>query len=66
LVALQNTVLKDKDRFLVSFGDESDNILKQQYDAIPSTAQKYDTTKDPTSCSGDHITTMHDLLQHIL
>jgi len=62
---VQNTVIKDTDKLLVSFGDESSANLKQQYSAIPSTAQKYDTTKDPASCSGNHGTTMHDRLVHI-
>ena len=57
---LQNNVIKDTDKLLVSFGNESNTSIKQQYDAIPSTAQKYDTTKDPASCSGNHGTTMHE------
>ena len=57
---MENTVIKDTDKLLVSFGNESATSLKQQYSSIPSTAQKYDTTKDPASCSGNHGTTMHD------
>jgi hypothetical protein len=63
---LQNTVIKDKDKLLVSFGDESDGMLKQQYDSIPATAQKYDMAKDPASCSGNHGTTTNDRLKHLL
>jgi len=62
---LQNTVIKDKDKLLVSFGNETAATLKQRYTAIPSTAQKYDTTKDPASCSGNHTTSMHDRLVHM-
>lgn len=62
---MQNTVINDKDKLLVSFGNENDSALKQQYNNIPSTAQKYDTTKDPASCSGNHSTTMHDRLVHM-
>jgi hypothetical protein len=63
---LQNNIIKDKDKLLVSFGDESTSTLNQQYSAIPNTAQKYDTTKDPASCSGNHVTTMHDRLTNLL
>jgi hypothetical protein len=63
---MQNTVIKDTDKLLVSFGDESTTSLKQQYNAIPSTAKKYDLTKDPASCSGNHGTSMHDRLVNML
>ncbi len=63
---MQNTVIKDTDKLLVSFGNENAASLKQQYGSIPSTAQKYDTTKDPASCSGNHGTTMHDRLINII
>lgn len=57
---MQNTVIKDTDKLLVSYGNENATSLKQQYSSIPNTAKKYDTTKDPASCSGNHGTTMHD------
>lgn len=63
---MQNTVIKDADKLLVSYGNESAADLKQQYSSIPSTAKKYDTAKDPASCSGTHSTTMHDRLSHLL
>ena len=63
---LENTVIKDKDKLLVSFGNESSATVKQQYAAIPSTAQKYDMTKDPASCSGNHVTSLHDRYMHLL
>ena len=65
LGGLQNTVIKDNDKLLISFGSNSDTTLKQQYDAIPSTAKKYDNTKDPASCSGGHTTTMRDRFDHM-
>ncbi len=63
---MHNTVIKDTDKLLVSFGNESTDTLKQQYSTIPSTAKKYDTTKDPASCSGNHGTTMHDRFVNML
>ena len=65
LGGMQNVVIKDKDKLLVSYGEETESLLKQQYSAIPSTAQKYDETKDPVSCSGNHETSMHDRLIHM-
>lgn len=62
---LQNTVIKDNDKLLVSFGDENNASLKKQYDTIPSTAQKYDTTPDPASCGGHGAVTLHDRLTHM-
>jgi predicted lactoylglutathione lyase len=56
---LQNTVINDKDKLLVSFGDESQSTLKQEYNAISSTAKHYDETPDPASCSGSHETVLH-------
>ena len=63
---LQNSVIADKDKLLVNYGNESSSQLKLQYSAIPSTAKKYDTTKDPASCSGNHGTTMHDRFVNII
>lgn len=62
---IQNRVIKDKDRMLVSFGDINDATLAKEYATVPTTAGKYDTTKDPASCSGNHQTTMHDRLTHM-
>ncbi len=64
---LENTVIKDQDKLLVSFGDESSDTINKEYKAIPSTAKRYDTTPDPASCSGGHNTvTVRDRFMHIL
>jgi hypothetical protein len=60
-----NTVIKDQDKLLVSFGSESGTTLMQQYNAIPSTAHHYDITKDPKSCSGHSSSALHDRLVHL-
>ena len=62
---IANFVIKDQDRLLVSFGDESGAAIKQQYSTVPSTAQKYDNTPDPASCSGGHTATMRDRFTHM-
>lgn len=64
---LENTVIKDQDKLLVSFGNESGDTIQKEYKAIPSTAKHYDTTPDPASCSGNHdAVTVHDRLMHVL
>ena len=62
---LQNAVIKDEDKLLVSFGGETTAQVEQQYKTVPSTAAKFDTSKDPASCSGNHTTSMHDRLTHL-
>ncbi|HSX46111.1 MAG TPA: hypothetical protein VLG27_03865 [Candidatus Saccharimonadia bacterium] len=65
LGGLSNTVIKDQDKLLVSYGDISQTQLKQEYGIIPSTAHHYDVTKDPASCSGSEKVTLHDRLTHL-
>ena len=60
LGGVANTVIKDKDRLLVSYGNLDSATLQQQYNTVPNTANRYDTTKDPSSCMGSHTTTVHD------
>lgn len=66
LGGLTDTVIKDKDKLLVSFGDESNATLTQEYSAIPSTAGKYDVSKDTGSCGSRGGVTMHDRLTHMI
>lgn len=65
LGGLANTVIKDQDKLLVSFGDINSTTLQQEYHAIPSTAHHYDVTQDPSSCSGHSASSMHDRLAHL-
>ena len=58
-------VINDQDKLLISFGDEADATLQQQYKAIPSTAHRYDVTKDPSTCSGHDDTTMRQRMKHL-
>lgn len=66
LSSMQNNVIKDTDKLLLSYGNEDLAVLKAQFAAIPTSAKKYDVTKDPASCSGNHSTTIHDKLTHLL
>lgn len=45
----------NKDKLLVSYGSSTKEELQKQYDSIPATAEKYNTIKDPSSCSGGDI-----------
>jgi hypothetical protein len=58
-------VIKDKDRLLISFGEESNAAVQDQYRAVPTTAEHYDNTPDPASCSGGHGGSMSDRLKHM-
>lgn len=63
--SITNRVIGDKDRLLISYGSISDATILKEYNSIPQTAQKYDTEKDPASCSGNHETTVHDRMSNI-
>lgn len=65
LGGIANRVIKDQDKLLLSYGDESDQTVMAQYKAIPNTARKYDTTQDPKSCSGHAGSTMRDRMDHM-
>lgn len=65
LGGIDNRVIKDQDKLLLSFGDESDQAVMAQYQAIPSTAKHYDTINDPKSCSGNQGATMRDRMEHM-
>lgn len=65
LGGVANTVIKDQDKLLVSFGDISATALKQQYAAIPNTAARYDVTNDPKSCSGHGGSAWRDRFKNI-
>lgn len=66
LGGMQNTVIKDTDKLLVSYGKVTDKNLKHQYNAIPTTAKKYDLAKDPASCGSNHSTTLRERFTHVL
>ena len=65
LTPITNTVIKDKSRLLLSFGDISDKTLQQEYKSVPSTAAHYDAAKDPASCAGSEKVTPSVRLHHL-
>lgn len=65
LGGIDNMVIKDQSRVLVSYGDISDEQLQQEYKSVPSTAKHYDETRDPAGCAGSEKTTVSDRLHHL-
>lgn len=60
-----NRVVNDKDRLLVDYGTNSDQVLQQEYESIATTASKYDTIQDPADCSGHKESTWQDRMKHM-
>jgi len=65
LTPITNTVIKDRDRLLVSFGAIDSQTLQQEYKSVPSTAKHYDETKDPASCAGSEKISVSARLHHL-
>jgi hypothetical protein len=63
--SFMNTVIKDRSRVLISFGDVSDQQVQDEYKSVANTAKKYDETKDPSSCSGDETVPFKERLHHL-
>ena len=62
LTQITNTVIKDNDRLLVSFGDIDQTTLDQEFKTVPATAHHADVTPDPASCSGAESVTLSERL----
>ena len=63
---ISKKTIGDKDRLLVSYGDSTNNQLNQQFATVASSAEKYNVTKDPASCSGGHTeNSFKDRLKHL-
>lgn len=45
-------VIGDRDRLLISYGNDDAATLQKQYGQVPADAQKADVTPDPSSCQG--------------
>jgi hypothetical protein len=65
LTPLNNMVINDRDRLLVSFGDVSNPVLQQELKSVPADAKHYDESKDPASCAGNEAVTAGDRLRHL-
>jgi hypothetical protein len=65
LTSIDNKVIGDRDKLLLSYGDISNADLQKEYNVIPSTALQHDEEKDPASCSGPSSTTISERLHHL-
>lgn len=45
-------VIGNLDRLLVSYGNQSDEELNEQYDSVASTAEEVNSYQDPSTCGG--------------
>jgi hypothetical protein len=50
--SLADEVIGDKDRLLISYGNDDAATLQKQYDSVPTDAKQADVTKDPATCQG--------------
>lgn len=65
LGGLNNSVIKDKDRLLISYGPSDQNVLNQELKSVGTNAEKYDYSTDPKSCGGTHTPDFHDRITHL-
>lgn len=65
LTDITDQVIQDKDRLLVSFGTISQTTLDGEYKTVPNNAAKFDTQKDPSSCSGADTVTISDRFKNL-
>lgn len=57
---IANKVIGDQDRLLISYGSESQTILKKQFSNVQTDAKQTDEQTDPAACSGDEKLTPSD------
>ena len=65
LTDLTNTVIKDGDRLLVSFGNTDKATLQNETKSVPDTAAKLDASKDPATCAGNEKVTLKERFKHL-
>lgn len=64
---IANTIVKDQDKLLVNFGDQSASQLDQEYAQIKNNALIADRSKDPVGCGGSHkdSASMAERMRHV-
>ena len=64
---IANTVIKNTDRLLISYGTANEETLQQQADSVAATAAEFNTKPDPASCSaGKTDATLTDRFKNLL
>ena len=63
---IANTVIGDQDKLLVNYGDQSADVINQEYSKIQNNALRADQSKDPASCgSHEGTVTLRDRMKHM-
>lgn len=52
ITGIANKIIGDRDRLLVSYGEENTAKVQNEYKSVASTAKQEDESKDPASCGG--------------
>ena len=64
---IANVTIKDQDKLLVNYGDQSMIQINQEYSQIKNNALAADNSKDPAGCGGNHegSASMAERMQHM-
>lgn len=65
ITTLTNTVIKDKDRLLLSYGTQDTASLVTEARAVSHSAARYDASRDPANCTGHDQPTISERLHHL-
>lgn len=65
VMSIANTVIKDQDKLLVSYGNIDSTTLQHEYNAIQNNALTHDKGKDPSTCSSGAPVTLSQRLHHL-
>lgn len=65
IVSLSGLVISSRDKLLINYGPDDDNVITQRYEAITDKAKNYNEKLDPASCSGELTNGFSDRLNNI-
>lgn len=63
--SIDDTIIGDKDKLLISYGDSTENDLQEQYKSVADTATEYNNSKDPAGCGANNEVKMSDRLRNL-
>ena len=64
--SIANKIINDRDRLLISYGNNTQQSLDQQFKTVASSAQKYDESKDTAACGSNAAPTTRQRLNHLI
>ncbi len=65
--SIENTIIQSKDRLLINYGTEGEQeLISGKFTQVTSLADKYNTTPDPESCSGNRKYTFKERMKKAL